>query len=68
MSVYESMLFIVHFMHLMHASSCPFPWYDDDVACSMFRFLQNCLHVSETKLPLCLTLFSLANDRSFAFS
>ena len=23
----------------------------DDVACSMFRFLQNCLNLSETKLP-----------------
>ena len=37
----------------MHASTCPLLWWwdDDSVTCSMFRFFQNCLHLSETYLP-----------------
>ena len=40
-------------MNFIHASICPFlwGWYDDDVACFMFIFLQNCLNLSEQKLP-----------------
>ena len=40
-------------MNLMHASMCPFLlwWYDDNIAFSMLRFLQNHLNLSETKLP-----------------
>ena len=38
-------------MNLMNTSAYPFLWWwYDDVACSMFRFLQNCLNLSETKL------------------
>ena len=46
----------------MHASTCPLPWWwydDDDVACSIFRFLQNCLNLSETKLPPVYDIISL---------
>ena len=37
----------------IHTSTCPLLWwwYDDDVACSVFIFLQNCLNLSEMKLP-----------------
>ena len=43
----------IHFMNLMHASTCPLLWwwYEDDTACSMFRLLQNSFNFSETKLP-----------------
>ena len=40
-------------MSFIHNSTCPLLlwWYDDDVACSMFISLQDCLNLSEIKLP-----------------
>ena len=36
----------------MYDSICllPWCWYDDENACSMFRFLQKAMNLSETKL------------------
>ena len=43
---------IVCFVNMMHVSTCPllWSWYDGDTVCSMFRFLQNLLNLSEIKL------------------
>ena len=39
-------------MNFIHVSTCLLLWWwHDDVACSMFIFLQNCLILSEMKLP-----------------
>ena len=40
-------------MNFMHTSTCPllWGWYDDDTACSIFRFWQNLFNLSEIKLP-----------------
>ena len=44
---------IVHFINLMHASTCPllWLWYEDDTTCSIFRFLQKFLNFPQIKLP-----------------
>ena len=44
--------FMVHFMNLMQASTCPllWQWYDEDTACSIFKLLQKFLNFSEIKL------------------
>ena len=44
---------IVCFINFMHSSTCPLLcwWYDNDTACSMFRFLLKLLNLSEIKLP-----------------
>ena len=44
----------VHFMNLIHASTCPLSWwwYDKVTAWSIFRCLQNTLKYSETKFVL----------------
>ena len=54
-------LFSVHFISLIHASTCPLLWwwYDENNACSMFRLLQNVLSLCEKSDPLNLTLSSL---------
>ena len=53
--------FILHFMYLMHASTCLLLWwwYDDDTACSIFRLLQKFLNFSKIKLPLAFDIFLL---------
>ena len=43
--------FIVHFMNVLHASTCPLLWglYDDNTACHNLSFLQRFLNLSEIK-------------------
>ena len=54
MSLPESKhFFMVHFINLMQASTCPLLWWwhDDYTACSIFRLLQKFCNFSEIKLP-----------------
>ena len=53
-------------MNLMHATICPllWLWYEDDTACSLFRFLQNSFKFSKAKLPPASDLTPLGNSYS----
>ena len=46
-------IFIVHVMNFIHTFTYPLLWwwYDDNIACFMFIFLQNCLTLPKIKLP-----------------